>query len=179
MVSLSVIYNSRESDNLYQIQPYFEILIRKPKQSQTIEEKQAIHEMLDTVKRINAIKPSTTYYEILGQYAAYEENDKIRALAILNEGLRKFPESPYIIKSMFDCCEFTHDMQGMEKALEMMKPLAKESKATKVAYYFRQALYYAYKKKPKDFINNYINGIDGINNETKERLKRKVERILR
>lgn len=168
----------RESDNLYQIQPYFEILIRKPKQTRTAEEQQVITEMLQTVKRINAIKPSTTYYEILGQFAAYEENDRNRSLAILNEGLKKFPESSYIIKSMFDCCEFTHDMQGMEKALEMMKPLAKESKATKVAYHFRQALYYAYQKKPKDFISNYINGIDGINDETKERLKRKVTRII-
>lgn len=168
----------RESDNLYQIQPYFEILIRKPKQSRTAEEQQVINEMLQTVNRINAIKPSTTYYEILGQYAAYEENDRIRALAILNEGLKKFPESSYIIKSLFDCCEITHDMQGMEKALEMMKPLAKESKATKVAYHFRQALYYAYQRKPRDFIDNYINGIDGINDETKERLKRKVARII-
>lgn len=169
---------SRESDNLYQIQPYFEILIRKPKQIRTTDEQQVINEMLQTIKRINAIKPGTTYYEILGQYVAYEENDKIRALAILDEGLKKFPDSSYIIKSMFDCCEFTHDIPGMEKALEMMKPLAKESKATKVAYYFRQALYYAYQKKPKDFINNYINGIDGINDDTRARLKRKVERIM-
>lgn len=168
----------RESDNLYQIQPYFEILIRKPKQTRTAEEQQVINEMLQTVKRINDIKPSTTYYEILGQFAAYEENDKIRALAILNEGLRKFPGSSYIIKSMFDCCEFTYDMQGMEKALEMMKPLTEDSKATKVAYHFRQALYYAYQKKPKDFISNYINGIDGINDETKERLKKKVTKII-
>lgn len=168
----------RESDNLYQIQPYFEILIRKLRQDRTAEEKQYIDEMLQTIKRINATKPSTTYYEILGQYAAYEENDRSRALAVLNEGLRKFPESSYIIKAIFDCCEITHDMQGMEKALEMMKPLIKENKAAKVAYHFRQALYYAYQKKPRDFINNYISGINGINDNTKERLKKKVARII-
>lgn len=165
----------RESDNLYQVQPYFEILIRKPKQSRTADEQQIMSEMLQTVERINAIKPSSTYYEILGQYAAYEENDGVRALAILNEGYKIFPESSYIIKFMFDCCELTHDMKGMANALEMMEPLAKESKATKVAYLFRQALYYAYQKKPKDFINNYING---INDDTKERLKRKVAKII-
>lgn len=168
----------RESDNLYQIQPYFEILIRKLKKDRTTEEKQYMDEMLQTIQRINTIKPSTTYYEILGQYAAYEENDRVRALAILNEGLRKFPESSYIIKAMFDCCEITHDMQGMEKALEMMKPLIKENKAAKVAYHFRQAVYYAYQMKPRDFINNYINGIEGINDDTRERLRKKVVRII-
>lgn len=167
-----------ELDNLYQIQPYFEILIRKPKQSRTTEEQQAIEEMLQTVKRINSIKPSTTYYEIMGQYAAYEEKDENRAWAILNEGLKTFPESSYIIKALFDCCEVTRNMQGMEKALAMMMPLTKESKATRVSYHFRQALYYAYQKKPKEFINNYINGIEGINDETKERLRKKVSRIL-
>lgn len=168
----------RESDNLYQIQPYFEILIRKPKQSRTAEEQKVLNEMLQTVKRINAIKPSTTYYEILGQYAAYEGNNKTQSLAILNEGLKKFQESSYIIRVMFDCCEFFRDMSGMNKALEKMEPLTKENKAIRVAYHFRQALYYAYQKKPKDFINNYINGIDGINDETKERLKKKVARII-
>lgn len=168
----------RESDNLYQIQPYFEILIRKLRQDRTTEEKQYMDEMLQTIRRINATKPSTTYYEILGQYVAYEENDSVRALAILDEGLRKFPESSYIIKAMFDCCEIAHDMQGMERALEMMKPLIKENKAAKVAYHFRQALYYAYQKKPRDFISNYIDGTVGINDDTKERLKKKVVRII-
>lgn len=168
----------RDSDNLYQIQPYFEILIRKSKQDRTADENQHIEEMLQTIKRINVTKPSTTYYEIMGQYIAYEETDGKQALAILNEGLRKFPESSYIIKAMFDCCEVTHDVQGMEKALKLMDSLTKENKAAKVAYHFRQALYYAYQKKPTDFINNYINGIDGINADTKERLRKKVTRII-
>ena len=169
----------RDSDNQYQIQPFYEILIRKAKKDRTEEELHYIEEMLKTIRRINITKPSTSYYEILGQYAAYEENDLERAMALLNEGYKRFPDSSYVIKAMFDCSEIFHDMHYMKKALETMEPLTNENKAVKVAYNIRQALYFAYQKKPKDFIDNYISGINGLNHETKERIKKRANGILR
>ena len=168
----------RDPENPYQIQPYFEILIRKAKIDRTVVETQHIDDMLQTIKRINSTKPSTAYYEILGQHSAYEEKDKERALALLYEGNKKFPESSYIIKVLFDCCEVFRDVQNMQFALEKMEPLTSENKAAKLAYNIRQALYYAYQKKPKDFIHNCINQINGLDNEAKDRLKKRVAVIL-
>ena len=79
---------------------------------------------------------------------------------------------------MFDCCKVTNDMIGMEKALEMMKLLIKKNKSVKVVYHFRQALYYVYQNKPVDFINNYINGIDGINSDTKEHFRKRLHELF-
>lgn len=168
----------RDSENLYQIQPYFEILIRKPRRERSDNENNYIKEMIQTVERINSTNPSTAYYEILGQYAAYEEKDFQRMSGLLTEGLQKFPESSYIVRALFDCSEVFADMDGMKTSLMNLKDLAKENKSVKVAYHIRQALYFAYCKKPRDFIYNTINAINGINRDTKERLKKKIDRIL-
>ena len=167
----------QDPDNPYQIQPYFEILVRKPSMNRTDQEDQYIHEMLQTIERIHSAKPSTTYFELKGQYAIYVEKDYARARALLNEGARRYPESSYIIRSLFDCHEVFRNLQGMEDALNRMEPLTKNNNAAYVAYKIRTAIYDAYAKKPLNFIYNCIDGIEGINIETKERLKKKVGRI--
>ena len=168
----------QEKENPYQIQPYFEILIRKPKSERCEQERDDLEEMMRTIARLHSVKPSTTYYELLAQHALYEEGDSGRALALLREGLRKFPESSYILKVLFDCSEYVGDLEGMDEALAQMEPLCKENKAAKTAYDIRMVLTYAHKKKPQDFIYTTINEIKGLNKESKERIKKRVHRIL-
>lgn len=168
----------QEKENPYQIQPYFEILIRKPKSERSEQEQEDLAEMMRTITRLHSVKPSTTYYELLAQHALYEEGDSGRAVALLKEGLKKFPDSSYIIKVLFDCLEFVGDVEGMDEALAQMEPLCRENKAVKTAYDIRMVLTYAHKKKPREFIYTTINEIKGLNEETKERLKKKVNRIL-
>lgn len=42
----------------------------------------------------------------------------------------------------------------------------------------RTALFYAHQRKPKEFISNYINGIDAFDSVAKERLQKKVDAIF-
>lgn len=163
-----------DPENPFQIQPYFEMLIRKPANNTSPEEDKYIHEMLNTIKRINDTKPLSTYYEILGLYATYIEKDEDRAIGLLLAGMDKFPESSYIIRSLFDCSEFFRNISGMQDALKRMEPLSHDNKSIKVAYEIRTAIYYAHQIKPKDFIFNCINAINGFNDEAKERLRKKV-----
>lgn len=168
-----------DPENSYHIQPYFEILIRKNKPTRTAAEEQHIDDMLATIIRINQSKPSTTYYEILGQHAAFVETDRTRSLAILNEGIQNHPDSSYLIKYLFDCCEHFNDIQGMNDALSKMEGFAKSNKSAQVAYNIRMARFYAYKNKPKDFIFTSIEGISGLNADAKQRLKNQISGILK
>lgn len=168
----------RDQDNPYQIQPFFEILIRKSPKERTSQENQYIQEMLRTMERIHAAKPETIYYEIKGQYAVYEEKDYEGACGLLNEGARRYPDSSYILRSLFDCHEVFCNLDGMEDVLKRMEPLVRDNRAANVAYKIRTVLYDAHRKKPQEFLCYCIDGIKGINDEAKERLKKRVGKIL-
>ncbi|MEA5151346.1 MAG: toll/interleukin-1 receptor domain-containing protein [Oscillospiraceae bacterium] len=169
----------RDPENLYQIQPFFEILVRKPETERTDTENQYIDEMLKTTDRISAAKPNTTYYEILGQYAAYIEKDKNRSIALLTEGVKKFPDSSYVVKSLFDCSELFGDMTNMSLAITHMETLTSDNKATKIAYDIRMALYNAHQRKPADFVYHCISSIAGIDDEAKARITKRVQTIMK
>ena len=167
-----------EPENPFQIQPFFEILVRKSPSARTSTENKFIEQMLNTITRLHATKPSTTYYEMKSQYATYIENDQERAFGLLEDGMSRFPESSYIVRTLFDCGEYFRNLHKMETALKILKPMSKDNKSIKIAFEIRTVLFYAYQKKPKDFISNYINSIDAFNTTAKERLQKKVNAIL-
>ena len=167
----------REPENPYQIQPFFEILIRKSS-ALTKEEDNYINEILDTMKRIQLTKPTNTYYEILGQYAAFVERNKDRAISLLRNGNDIFPESSFVVRSLFDCAEQFRDTDVMKEALVQLKELSSNSKSIMLAYQIRTAIYNAYEQKPRDFILNQIDSIIGLNNEAKTRLKGRIDSIM-
>lgn len=167
-----------DQENIFQIQPFFEILVRKAPEHLVEEEKNYIEEMRETVQKINKSKPNPTYYEIMAQYHAYYCKEKKAAIGTLNDGINKYPDSSYLAKCLFDCYEHFGDVAGMESSLEKLKEFAKLIKTAEVACKIRQALLYAYQKKPQGFIENNINQIDGINAAAKDRLKKKVCTIL-
>ena len=167
-----------DPENTFQLQPFFEILVRRDPAHREAEDIGFIEEMLKTVKRINDSKPSSTYYEIMAQYAAYYCNDRDRTIGLLNTGMEKYPDSSYLAKYMFDCCDHFGDVEGMSAALEKLKNFAAQNKTANVAYKIRQALFYAYQEKPKSFVENNIDQIQEINGAAKERLKKKANSIL-
>lgn len=167
-----------EPENPFHIQPYFEILVRKPAKNRTQEENEHIEQMLNTITRLHGTKPITTYYEMLAQYATYIENDEQCALSLLEEGRRKFQDSSYVVRTLFDCSEYFGNSDKMEKSLEILKTMSEDNKSIKTAYKIRTALLYAHQRKPKDFIINYINSIEVFDVGTKERLQKKVDIIL-
>lgn len=166
-----------EPENPFQIQPFFEILVRKSATIRNQEENGYIQEMLDTITRLNDAKPITTFYEMLAQYATYIEYDEKRALGLLGEGKQKFPDSSYVVRTLFDCSEHFNNLEIMEESLNTLKTMSEENKSIRITHKIRTAIFYAHQGKPKDFITNYINGIDGFDNEAKERLRKKVDAI--
>ena len=92
--------------------------------------------------------------------------------------MKTFPESSYIAKVLFDCAETWNDTAQMQIAIQKLKEMSEQTKSTKVAYNIRQVLYYAHQDKPKDFIFGKIDAIRGIDDDAKERIKRKVIGIM-
>ena len=113
-----------------------------------------------------------------GQHETYIQNNKTEAFSILSLGMKKFPESSYIAKVLFDCAEKWNDTAQMQIAIQKLKEMSEQNKSTKVAYNIRQVFYYAHQGKPKDFIFGKIDAIRGINDDAKERIKRKVVGIM-
>lgn len=167
-----------DSDNLYHIQPYFEILIRKDIKDLSDEESGHIDEMLTAINGMLQTTPSATHYEILGLHAAFVDHDLDRAVAFLESGATKHPESSYIIKYLFDCYELFDNIQGMTTTLVRLESFGQTNKAAEIAYKIRQAVLYAYLCKPRSFINNYINAIPSLNADSKNRLIRKTGAII-
>lgn len=167
-----------EPENPFHIQPFFEILVRKSAKNRTDEENKYIQQMLDTITRLHATKPITTYYEMHAQYATYIENDAQRALGLLEEGKVKFPDSSYVVRTLFDCSEHFGNLDKMKESLQVLERMSEDNNSIKAALKIRTALFYAHQMKPKDFISNYINGIDAFDATSKERLQKRVDDIF-
>lgn len=168
-----------DSENVYQIQPYFEILIHKEKTSLSQEELKHINDMLTTVEGLMQSTSSAAHYEILGLHAAFVEHDLDKAVAIFKRGATTHPESSYIVKYLFDCYELYNNVSGMVSALNQLEPFGQTSKAAEIAYKIRQAILYAYQCKPHNFICTHINRIPSLNEDAKSRLIKKTGIIIR
>ena len=161
-----------DSENSYQIQPFFEILVRK--KVKTNDEEKYIEDMLSTIRRINDLSLSTSFYEIFAQYHTFVEKDKEAALSIIHNGSKLFPDSSYILRTWFDCSEYFKDISEMERAIQLLEPMSSNSKSIRVAFSIRQCVLFAYEKKPLDFIHNTISGISGLNDDAKQRIQKRV-----
>lgn len=137
-----------------------------------------IDEIFREMDNTSSTKPITTYYEMHAQYATYIENDEQRALGFLEEGKTKFPDSSYVVRTLFDCSEYFGNLDKMKESLQILEKMSEDNKSIKTAHKIRTALFYAHQKKPKDFISNYINGIDAFDSVAKERLQKKVDAIF-
>lgn len=168
-----------DPENLYHIQPYFEILIRKDKCSLSCEEKQHIDDMLASVNRMERTSPSSAHYVILGFHAAFVDHDLEKTIGILKNGAKQFPEPSYIVKCMFDCYEHFGVISGMSSELDRLAEFGKTNKSAEIAFKIRQAILDAYNCKPHGIISNYINSIRGLNDDAKARLIRKTSAIVR
>ena len=167
--------NYREDpENPYHIQPYFEILVKKSASNRTPEETRDLDEMRKTLLWINERKPLTSYFELEAQFAAFVERNWARAKGLLIEGRRQFPDSSYIEKAFFDCAEQFGDKRIMEECLAHQKEMANETASIKIVCDIREVRLDALNKKSLDFIKNKINGIHGMNSESKQHL---LERI--
>lgn len=81
-------------------------------------------------------------------------------------------------RTAFNCYESLHDIPNMEKSLEILRREAKSNKSIEPAVAIRQVILDAYQRKPKPIVLSSINRITGITEDSKDRLKRKVENII-
>ena len=168
----------KESENVYYIQSYFEVMIHMPDAIMR-EHIAQIEEMIETIGRINTNKPTDFYYQINALYSAYIEQDEERTLGLLAEGIRKFPYSLYIVRTWFDCCDFFGNITGMEQALKALGEIWDKSRVGNSGYEVRAVIMNAYQKKPEAFLYTKIDSIWGITQDAKNRLKNKVSTILK
>ena len=96
---------------------------------------------------------------------------------ILNEGLKKFPNTSYIHKALFDLHCHNKDLTGMKQELECLREYA-NNKRIQVMFKMREALFYAYQKRSLTVIKNYVDRINGMTPESKNKLMQKVNIIL-
>lgn len=168
--------NYREDpENPYQIQPYFEILVKKSALNRTEEELRDLDEMRRTLRYINEHKPLPSYYELEAQFAAFVERDWNRAKGLLQEGRRRFPDSSYIEKAFFDCAELFRDKDVMEECLNKLKQMREDTVSIRLVCDMREVRLDALNRKSYDFVKNKINGIRGMNEESKLHLLDRIK----
>lgn len=167
---------ARYPENPFQIQPYFEALVRRPNLAE--KEEQDLARMQETLRTLNSRKPINIYYELMAQYAFYIEKDEAKTRAFLSEGRKKFPGSSFMARTAFNCYESFCDIPNMEQTLAVLRHEAETNKSIEPAVAIRQVILDAHKKKPKPVVLSSIDRITGITEDSKERLRRKVNIIL-
>lgn len=165
----------REPENPYQIQPYFEALLRHT--SRTEKETKDLTEMKQTLSFLNDRKPLNIYYELMAQYSMYIENDEEKTRAFLTLGEEKFKDSSFMARTAFNCYEHFHDIDNMKKALHILEQESINNKSVVPAYNVRKVILDAYEKIPERSIIESIDSLNGITSDAKERLKKRVKSI--
>lgn len=163
-----------DPENAYQIQPYFEILMRKSNGTLSEEEISDLQDMRKVLSQINSQKPLSNYYELEAQYATFVERDWDRAQAVLLAGREIFPESSYIEKAVFDCCEQFKYIKGMEESLSRLQKMSKDNTPIRLVYDMREVRFDAAMGKSFDYLQMKVGRIKGLNEEAKKRLMDRI-----
>ena len=134
--------------------------------------------MIKTIENRHRIMPIPAYYELNAQYAMYIERDYDRALYFLDEGDNKFPNSPYILRTYFDCFELKKDIHGMKNVLEKLKKCADLNRPNKISYQRRYIIYEAYNGKSFINLKLQIYQLNILTDSAREKLIKRVQLIL-
>ena len=164
-----------DPENAYQIQPYFEILMGKNNGKLSEEEISDLQDMWKVLSQINTQKPLPNYYEVEAQYSTFVERNWERTQAVLLAGREIFPESSYIEKAVFDCCEQFNSINGMEESLSHLKEMSKDNTPIRLEYDMREVRFDAAMGKSFDYLQMKVGRIKGLNEEAKKRL---MDRII-
>lgn len=108
-------------DNLYQMQAYFDCLIRQ--EGRTEKQNDDISKIIRTAEIINRTNNSEIYFQLKAKYSAFISNDKAESLKILDEGLALYHNSFHLLKDYFDICLYFNNGEGMKNSLNKMKNL--------------------------------------------------------
>ena len=108
----------RRKDNLFHLQAYFECLLDKNELDDS--EEAQIQEMIASLKRIHRVQHTPIYYQLMGKYEAYHENDEEEGIEYINQGLRCYPDNMYLIRDKFDIYRKFHNIVGMQESLKQL-----------------------------------------------------------
>jgi TIR protein len=165
-----------DPENLYNIQPYFEVLLQKVTKSP--DELLKLDQMLSTITKHHNITPTSVYYELNALHAMYIEKDQARALQFLREGNASFPNSPYILRTYFDCYEMDKNRIGMEEILGLLKKRAKNNRASNISYQRREIIYQAYNGKSLSVLMIQIRRLTMLTEAAQNKLVKHVKKIV-
>lgn len=169
-------YNyTHEPENPYQIQPYFEALIRRSRR--TKEEEEHLRNMLQTINMLNMRRPFDIYYELMAQYSMYIENDENQTRSFLLKGEELFMDSSFMARTAFDCYEHYGDIDNMEKSLAVLERESHNIKSLVPAFRVRRIILDAYQNRPERLVIDAIEELQGITDEAKGRLIKRLKHI--
>ena len=165
-----------DPENLYNIQPYFEFILQKGTKSP--DELLELDQMLSTIAKNHNITPTPVYYELNALYAMYVEKDQARALQFLREGNASFPNSPYILRTYFDCYEMDNNTMEMKRILGLLKNCAKKNRASNISYQRREIIYQAYDGKSLPILMTRIPQLTMLTAAAQNKLVKHVKKII-
>lgn len=171
-------YNYKnDPENIYQMQAYFDCLVRKV--SLSISENQDLQKILTTINSLHSNKDLEIYYQMNALYEVYLNKNKNKALAILRDGIKNFNTSIYLTKELFDINEKYHDLDGMKEALELLSSAIKDGRSGfESLIVFRQAVYDAHNGKSRVSIEISLNRNNILLSNMKEHILNKVDSII-
>ena len=100
------------------------------------------------------------------------------ALQFLREGNASFPNSPYILRTYFDCYEMDKNRIGMEEILGLLKKCAKNNRASNISYQRREIIYQAYNGKSLSVLMIQIRRLTMLTEAAQNKLVKHVKKIV-
>lgn len=165
-------------ENMYQMQAYFDCLMYKAK----LTEQQLcdIEEILKTAESIYRTSASEIYFQLKAKYLAFIKKSKMKALQVLDEGLKQFKGSFYIYKDYFDICRRSGDKEGMEKAYNNLRKIANMEKSNdSIALLCREAYLSAVQGKTRVAIELKLRNNNNLTDNAIENIMSHVDVILK
>ncbi|ADL52016.1 toll/interleukin-1 receptor domain-containing protein [Clostridium cellulovorans] len=163
--------------NIYQMQAYFECLVRKNNLS--LQEKKELDKILSTVNNLYSERQLDIFYQMNALYKAFIENRQNEAIQLLKEGLTKFDTSTYLLKELFDIYRECGNLTGMKNTLESLASAIKDGRSGfENIYVFREAIYEAYSGKSKADIEINLNRRKSLSHSIKTRILSKVDDVI-
>lgn len=168
---------SSDPENIFQIQTYFDCLIRRTEINS--KQEKDIADMLSTISRIHRNKPCDIYYQVRAKYEAFNKNNKNDAIDYLNQGIKNFSDSIYLLRDLFDVYRKFEDVGGMAEAIKMLESAIKGNyRSFEAALVSRKVILDAFQGKSKIAIEIMVNKYSVLTENAKKNLLNKVDDIL-
>lgn len=132
-LSYAKVIFENEKLNPYNIQAYIRCLLRV----RPADYKKTVETLIETLSIIDTDISKEMYYSAKANFISVFENNEIKALAIINQCIEEFPETPFPLVTKLEICEKfrnTIEMENTLKVLKLNNPRANTYTNTNIAF---------------------------------------------